>query len=91
MTEVTQLHQTDIPSSKETEEPIGDSQHCYDVNEFAARWRITPDTVYAQIKSGRLPAVRITPRGVRILHAGEQEWLETFVDAREPWPEENTS
>jgi excisionase family DNA binding protein len=87
MTEATS-QQTDKSS---TEEPTGAAQDAYTVNEFAARWRLTPDTIYTLIKLGRLPAVRITNRGVRILRAGEQAWLETFVDAREPWPEQQTT
>jgi excisionase family DNA binding protein len=88
MNEVTSL-QPDTQSTEE--EPTGAAQDAYTVNEFAERWRLTPDTIYAKIKSGELPAVRITKRGVRILRAGEQAWLETFVDAREPWPEQQTT
>ena len=77
-----------VPDTPSTEEqPTGDSQHCYDVNEFAERWRLCPDAVYSLIKDGRLPAIRISPRGVRILQEHEQAWRETFVDARQQWPE----
>jgi excisionase family DNA binding protein len=79
----------DTPSTEE--EPTGQDQHSYTVNEFAERWRLCPDVVYSLIKSGRLPAIRVTQRGVRILRAGEQQWMETFIDARKPWPEQQTS
>ena len=50
------------------------------VRDVAARLEYSPQHVYQLIHAGRLPAVRLGPRTIRVPRAAFEAWLEVQVD-----------
>lgn len=56
----------------------------FTVNEIAARLRVTPETVRAEVRSGRMRSRRLGARTIRITEAMLDEWLTNREQSHRP-------